>query len=181
MNWQFNSVLDRAPTDANIDAIFESGLDLDVVRGAGGRSSYLMCDIEAETLTAAVIQVIQTVFKVAGIHIVGLDSGDAVTLGEAANRLGGIRTQASLRQLSTGERGPGGFPVPLATSGGRITLYSYAEIVSYLRDGLGEDIEPVSQELAILDLALRLAARARVGKQQNQVMAVLRAAELTAA
>src|SRR5690242_9043243 len=113
MTWQFHAVLDRTPTDAAIDALFETGLDFDVVEGA--------------TLTGAVIEVVQAVLRTTGMHVVGLDSGDAVTLGEAANRLGGARTQASLRQLSTGERGPGGFPQPLATSGGKVTLYSYAE------------------------------------------------------
>ncbi|WP_283138171.1 hypothetical protein [Rhizohabitans arisaemae] len=135
-----------------------------------------MCDVEADTLTAAVVATIHVVHRITGLRVIGLGTPDAVTLGEAALRLNGSRTQSSLRQLATGERGPGGFPAPVAASGGKVVLYSFAEIVMFLRDVIGDEVPEVSLEEATIDMALRLIARGRDRRQTEQIQAILEAA-----
>jgi len=44
-----------------------------------------------------------------------------------------------------------------------VRVYSWAEITTWLREALGEDVPAASHELVLADHALRLADRARRG------------------
>ncbi|MGP3916802.1 hypothetical protein [Nonomuraea sp. 10N515B] len=162
ITWDFDITLNRAPTDEEADALFEAGLDDCSIAGAN-----LMCDREAETLLDAIESVLIQIRTVPGLWATGVGEDDGVTLGDAARRHGG-RTQASLRQLAMGQRGPGGFPKPLIEAD-NISLYSWAEISEWLRTTMGDDIPPVNRDIVIADAAVKLACRAREAQQQAQV------------
>ncbi|RVX45299.1 AlpA family transcriptional regulator [Nonomuraea polychroma] len=165
--WDFRVTLNREPSDDEIDALYEAGLDDCTISGAKDGSVYVTCHREAESLLEAIASVLIQIRTVPEFWAVGVGQGDGVTLGDAARRHGG-RTQASLRQLATGQRGPGGFPKPLIEAD-NISLYSWAEISEWLRTKLGDDIPPVNRDIVIADAAVKLACRARETHQQAQV------------
>ncbi|MEV0231088.1 hypothetical protein [Nonomuraea sp. NPDC050786] len=162
IEWDFSITLNREPTGEEADALYEAGLDDCSIGGAK-----LYCDREAETLMDAIESVLLQIRTVPGLWATGVGEDDGVTLGDAARRHGG-RTQASLRQLATGQRGPGGFPKPLIEAD-NISLYSWAEISEWLRTEMGDDIPAVNRDIVIADAAVKLACRARETHQQAQV------------
>lgn len=169
--WSFHIMLNREPNDEETDALFEAGLDDCAVAGGPDGSVHLMCEREGESLLETITSVLIQVSKVNGLWAVGVGQGDAVTLGDAARRHGG-RTQASLRQLASGQRGPGGFPEPLIEAD-NISLYSWAEISEWLRIKLGDDIPPGNREIALADATVKLACRAGALHRTSQVRDLL--------
>ncbi|GAA3665591.1 hypothetical protein GCM10022224_032370 [Nonomuraea antimicrobica] len=165
--WNFRINLNREPTDAETDALFEAGLDDGAVAGGPGGGVYLMCDREAKTLLDAIESVLIDLRKIEGLWAIGVGQGDGVTLGDASRRHGG-RTQASLRQLAAGQRGPGGFPEPVIEAD-NISIYSWAEISEWLRTRMGDDIPPVNRDIALADAAVKLACRARAAHQEERI------------
>lgn len=124
--YNFQVRINRPPDDDEIDALYEAGLS-----DAGIGGDIIDFDREAPTLAEAVASAVEDIAKVPGLHAVGLEQFDEVTLADAAQRLGGSRTAESLRLLATGERGPGGFPAPLSDTG-KIRIYSWAQILAFL-------------------------------------------------
>ncbi|TDC93980.1 hypothetical protein E1292_40310 [Nonomuraea deserti] len=167
ITWDFRVTLNRAATDEELDALFEAGLDDCSVSTLKDGRTYVMCDREAETLLDAIASVLTQIRTVPGLWATGVGHDDGVTLGDAARRHGG-RTQASLRQLAAGQRGPGGFPKPLIEAD-NISLYSWAEISEWLRTRMGDDIAPANRDIVIADAAVKLACRAREAHRQAQV------------
>jgi hypothetical protein len=154
--WNFQLRLNREPVEDEFDALFEAGLT-----DAGFEGTLVDVDREARSLLDAVVTVADQIRTVLGLRAVGVETQDAVTLTDAAARLG-RRTAESLRLLAEGKRGPGGFPAPIVDTG-KVRVYSWAEIVSWLREALGEEVPAVNHELVLADHALRLADRARRG------------------
>ncbi|MBP8539238.1 hypothetical protein [Streptomyces sp. MK37H] len=158
--WDFTLILNRQLTPAEADALDTSD-ELLFATGAvsyttgGPGTSELDCDIEADNVIKAVTYTTRALRRIVpDLKPVAARHDDTVTLGEAALRC--TRSRQNLVQLSKGQRGPGGFPPPVTTTGGT-ALYSWAQIADYLR-ALGDDISAVSWDLATVDLALRLAA-----------------------
>lgn len=159
--WNFQLRLNREPTEDEFDALYDAGLS-----DAGIEGSLVDVDREAPQLLAALASAARDIRKVPGLRAVGVETTDAVTLADAAQRLGGRRTAESLRLLAEGQRGPGGFPRPIADTG-KVRVFSWVEIVHWLREALGEDVPEANNELMLADRALRLADQAeRSGKQQ---------------
>lgn len=154
--WNFQLRLNREPTEVEFDALYEAGLS-----DAGIEGSLVDVDRESTNLLLAIVSVVRQIRMVPGLHAIGVDTQDAVTLTDAAARLG-RRTAESLRLLAEGKRGPGGFPAPTVDTG-KIRIYSFVEITTWLREALGEDVPNVSHELVLADHALRLADRAQRG------------------
>ncbi|MEV6040083.1 hypothetical protein AB0L65_53870 [Nonomuraea sp. NPDC052116] len=125
----------------------------------------MMCDREADSMLDAIASVIAQVKTVPGLWPIAVGEDDGVTLGDAARRHGG-RTQASLRQLAAGQRGPGGFPAPLIEAD-NIRLYSWAEISEWLRTRMGDDIPPENPDVALADALVRLNCRARAAHRED--------------
>lgn len=166
ITWDFSVTLNRAPTDEELDALFEAGLDdCSVSGGFKDGNVYVMCDREAETMLDAIASVIAQIKTVPGLWPVGVGEDDGVTLGDAARRHGG-RTQASLRQLATGQRGPGGFPAPLIEAD-NISIYSWAEISEWLRTRMGDDIPPGNPDVALADALVKVNCRARAAHRED--------------
>lgn len=158
--WNFQLRLNREPTEEELDALFEAGLS-----DAGFEGSLVDVDRAAATLLDAVRSVAVQIRTVPGLRAIGIETQDAVTLSDAAQRLG-RRTAESLRLLAEGKRGPGEFPRPLVDTG-KVRVFSWAEIVTWLREALGEDVPAVNRDLQLADHALRLADQAeRAGKTQ---------------
>jgi hypothetical protein len=168
--WTFTLCLNRAPTDEEAEALFDAGLD-----DAAVADATLMVDRESTALLTAIAEAAAQVRTVPGLRAVAVDTdGDAVTLADVAQRLGGSRTQESLRLLAAGRRGPGGFPSPIVDTG-KIKVYSWAEVGSWLRDVVGEPVPVTSADLVLADAALRLATQAAQSGHQAEVAQLLSA------
>lgn len=154
--WNFQLRLNREPTEAEFDELYEAGLS-----DVGIEGTLMDVDREGPTLLSAIASVVQEIRAVAGLRAVGVETQDAVTLTDAAQRLG-RRTAESLRLLAEGKRGPGGFPAPVVDTG-KIRVYSFAEITTWLHEALGEEVPTVSHELVLADHALRLVEKAQRG------------------
>lgn len=162
--WNFQLRLNREPTEDEFDALFEAGLG-----DAGVEGTLVDVDREAPSLMYAVTSVVEQIRSVPGLRAVSVENQDAVTLSDAAQRLG-RRTAESLRLLAAGERGPGGFPSPIADTG-KVRVYSWSEITAWLREALGEDVPTENPELALADRILRLVDQAyRAGNAQVEAV-----------
>ncbi|MPZ64494.1 MAG: hypothetical protein GEU83_02855 [Pseudonocardiaceae bacterium] len=156
--WSFQLVLNRAPSDEEVDQLYEAGLDdCSVIVGGAGQTSYIDCDRVADTLLDAVISVAAHVRTVPGLRAIGAGSDDSVTLRDAAQRLG--RSAESMRLLADGKRGPGGFPVPVVSTG-NVRIFSWADIVGWMRHQLGVAVPDVESDLVLAGEALRVRDRA---------------------
>jgi hypothetical protein len=163
--WNFQLKLNRAVTDEEMDQLYEAGLN-DAAITSGG---IVDVDREAPSLLEAVISAVAQVRAVKGLFAVMLLEDDAVTLTDAAQRLGGVRTAESLRLLAEGRRGPGTFPAPIADTG-RIRVYSWAQISEFLAE-LGDEVPRVDSDLTLANWTLRLHAEAaRVGPDRVEAI-----------
>ncbi len=123
---EFTLVIDRVPSDADLDRLYEAGLD-DATPEYGPSTSPLVhvhrdAGSLAEAITGAVRQV-----ECAGFVVVGVQTEDLVTLKTIAVRVG--RTYEGVRRLTAGTRGSGGFPSPLSADG--YSLYSWIEVADW--------------------------------------------------
>lgn len=150
--WNFQLRLNRAPTDDEVEALYEAGLD-DAGVETGPNGGLVDVDRVAKNLIAAVVSAVQQVEKVPGLTVTGLATEDSVTLGDIAQRLG--RTYESVRLLASGERGPGGFPPPVVDAGS-IRVYSWMAVAKWAGDALGTALPPANASLTVINDALRL-------------------------
>lgn len=150
--WSFQLRLNRAPTDDEVEALYEAGLD---DAGVETRPNGGLVDVDrvAKNLIAAVVSAVQQVEKVPGLTVTGLATQDSVSLGDIAQRLG--RTYESVRLLASGERGPGGFPPPVVDAGS-IRVYSWMAVAKWAGDALGTALPPANASLTVINDALRL-------------------------
>lgn len=95
------------------DQLFEAGCDDALVGTIHGRP-FLEFDRDADSLLDAVTSALKDVRK-AGAEVDRIGLYDFVTASEIARRTN--RTRASVSQLISGQRGPGGFPSPLELAG----------------------------------------------------------------
>jgi hypothetical protein len=121
--YEFTLVVDRDPTDT-AEQLFEVGHGDYVPEGPNPPLVHVLQ--EAATLPAAIVSAVHAIESV-GLAVVGLKSDDLVSVKDIAARLS--RTYESVRLLASGQRGPGGFPVPLSDS--QWALYSWAEIADW--------------------------------------------------
>ncbi|MEO3874497.1 hypothetical protein ABGB18_37385 [Nonomuraea sp. B12E4] len=161
--WDFRVMLNREPDADESNRLFEAGMDDCSL--VGGTRPYFMCDREAATLLDAVASVVKQIRTIDGLWAVGVGHDDGVTLGDAARRHGG-RTQASLRQLAMGQRGPGGFPAPLIEAD-NISIYSWAEISEWLRTRMGDDIPAENPDVSLADALVKINCRARAAHREE--------------
>jgi len=167
--FEFIAVLDRVPVDEDFDRLFEAGLDDAIPETRAGRGM-LSVEREAETLPAAVLSVAADAER-AGFEVVAIEEEDLVSLKTIASRLG--RTYESVRMLSTGKRGPGGFPAPL--SGDGWALYSWSAVAEWARTALGADLPDTAGSEGRLAAALSFYLRARVLIGTDELTQIARA------
>lgn len=171
--WSFTVLLDRGPTDDEFNAMYDAGLD-DSSIGATGGQDYMAMNRQASSLFEAIISSVRDLQKVNGPRAIGVRFDDSVTLADISQRLHGARTAESLRLLAAGKRGPGGFPRPQMDTG-KIRVYSWAQVSTWLRDVLSDDVPESDSDLALADAALRLVDWARATNRINEINALMRA------
>jgi len=168
--WTFTLRLNREPTDAELDALFEAGCDDSAPEG-----SLLHFDREADTLLHAVWSAARDVSTVADLRALGVMRHDLASLREVAVWLD--RTYESVRLLAEGKRGPGGFPTPVVDNpAGR--LYSWKEVVdwSIVHLDVEVEIEHGRHQLAVADAVLTLHGQLSdvSSAERDEVLSLLR-------
>ena len=117
-------------SDEVIDALFQAGCD-DSLVGRSGGIQYIDFDREAASLEEAALSAVTDIESVDGLVVVRLADSGLVSMADIAARTG--RTRESVRLLATGERGPGGFPVPVTDPRSRYRLWRATEVEHWMR------------------------------------------------
>ena len=115
-------------TDDVEDRIFEAGCD-DTLLGILDGTPFLDFTREAPSLKDAILSAIRDVAR-AGFEVVRIEPDDLVSAAEIARRAG--RSRESIRQLRTAQRGPGGFPPPVAGIKGRTQVWHWSQVADWL-------------------------------------------------
>ncbi len=110
----FTLVLDHAPDDAEVDALYEVGCDDGTIVFKAEGGGEIRFDREAHDLASAIVSAVQDVER-AGLLAVGVADNGLVDLRMIAERAGISYEYA--RSLARGSRGPGRFPSPINPEG----------------------------------------------------------------
>lgn len=125
--------------DQHMDALFEAGCD-DAVFGERDGAQYATFDRCAASLCAALESAIdQLTAAVPGLEITRVEPDRLVTMAAIADRVGLSREQ--IRLLSNGQRGPGGFPSPVAYVDRKTRLWNWSEVSRWFQDNDRADVE----------------------------------------
>jgi hypothetical protein len=147
----FTLVLDRQPTDDELDALYEAGCD-DAAFQYGPAKSLGRFDREAPTLADAIASAVRNV-ESTGLVVLRVLDEDMLTLADIADRIG--QSRESVRRYAAGERGPGGFPPPANPVRQGTVFYRWSEVVPWLRERLGLDVPEVDPALVFANLVLQ--------------------------
>ncbi|MGH3273718.1 MAG: hypothetical protein ACRDNZ_05250 [Streptosporangiaceae bacterium] len=149
---EFTLLLDREPTDAELDALTAAGLDGIGAEGPSPALAHLA--IGAASLPAAILVAVHHLERL-GVGVAGVRSADLVSLKDIAARIG--RSYESVRKLANGQRGPGGFPAAL--SAGQWALYSWAEVSAWISQSYPATVAAATvydREIAAADHLIRV-------------------------
>jgi hypothetical protein len=147
----FTLVLDRRPTDDELDALYEAGCD-DAIFGQEEGHPVAEFDREAPTLADAIATAVVHIEQTGLAAIRALDS-DLVTLADVGNRIG--QSRESVRRYVMGERGPGGFPPPVNPARDGTVFYRWSEVAPWLRNQLGLEVPEIDPTLVVANLILQ--------------------------
>ncbi len=137
-----------------LDALYEAGCG-DALFGERDGAQYAAFDREAESFSDALASAIHDLTNaVSGLEVVRVEPDELVTLSSIAQRSG--RSREYIRLLSTGERGPGGFPAPVAYVDRKTRLWHWPDVAQWLTDHDKARVE-VDAEAADLVAALNAA------------------------
>jgi hypothetical protein len=151
MTYAFTVVLDRRPTETELDALFEAGCD-DALFGVEKGLPVGEFDREASNLAEAIASAVRDV-ESTGLTVLRILDEDLLTLADIADRIG--QSRESVRRYATGERGPGGFPPPVNPARDGTVFYRWTEVAPWLRSRLGLDIPEVDPALVFANLVLQ--------------------------
>lgn len=133
--WAFRLIIAGIElTDADLEALFEAGCDDATFARERVGSVLGLFDREADTPEAAVLSALVDVESAridARVVKVAVED-DWLSAAEIAERVG--RTRQSIGQLVRGDRGPGGFPAPVARQGSPNPLWSWFEVAAWFSD-----------------------------------------------
>lgn len=132
----FTLVLDRRPTDDELDKLIDAGCD-DAVFGFENDLSVAEFDREAPVLADAIVSAVRDVESV-GLRAMRVLDQDLLTLADIADRIG--RSRESVRRYATGARGGGDFPPPVNPARDGTVFYRWSEVAPWLRDHLRIDV-----------------------------------------
>jgi hypothetical protein len=167
----FVVVLDRQPTDEELDRLFAAGCD-DATFGVEHGLPIGEFDRTAPTLADAIASAVRAV-ESANLTVVRVLDEDLLTLADIADRIG--QSRESVRRYASGERGPGGFPPPVNPARDGTLFYRWSEVAPWLRARL--DLEVPEVELTLVVANLILQAR----QHRNQVPHMSALSDLLAA
>jgi predicted DNA-binding transcriptional regulator AlpA len=119
-------------TDENMDALHESGCD-DALFGERDGAQYAAFDRETTSFRAALKSALSDLTSaVSGLRIVRIAPEEFVTLSTIAERAGLSREY--VRLLANQQRGPGGFPSPVAYADHKTRLWHWADVAEWLQE-----------------------------------------------
>ncbi|RLP97284.1 hypothetical protein EAD96_30060 [Micromonospora sp. BL1] len=147
----FKVVLDRQPTDDELDALFAAGCD-DAAFGSENGLPIGEFDREAETMADAIASAVRELDGVGLIALRVVDQ-DLVTLADVADRIG--QSRESVRRYATGDRGPGTFPPPVNPAREGTSFYRWSEIAPWIRQHLKIDAPESDPALIVANLVLQ--------------------------
>jgi hypothetical protein len=157
----FRVVLDRVPTDDELDALFAAGCD-DAAFSMEQGLSIAEFDREAPTLADAIVSAVRDIESASLVVMRVLDE-DLVTLADIGDRVG--QSRESIRRYATGERGPGGFPPPVNPGREGTVFYRWSEVAPWVREHLAVNVPDVAAALIVANLILQ--ARRIQGQVDN--------------
>jgi hypothetical protein len=118
--------------DEQLDALYEAGCD-DALFGVRDGAQYGAFDREAGSFSEALASAIRDVTSaVAGLRVVRIEPDELVTMAAIAKRSGLSREY--VRLLANQQRGPGGFPPPVAYADARTRLWHWPDIAHWLTE-----------------------------------------------
>jgi hypothetical protein len=154
-------ILDRRPTDEELDALFVVGCD-DAAFGVEHGLPVAEFDREAPSLAEAIVSAVRGIESV-GLTALRVLDEDLVTLADIGGRIG--QSRESVRRYVSGERGPGGFPPPANPAREGTVFYRWSEVAPWVRQHLGLDVPNTDPALVVANLVLQ--ARQHRGKVPN--------------
>lgn len=147
----FTVVLDRQPTDDELDALFAAGCD-DAAFGTETGLPIAEFDREAETLADAIASAVHSLDEAGLVALRVLDQ-DLLTLADIAQRIG--QSRESVHRYATGDRGPGNFPPPVNPAREGTVFYRWSEVAPWVRHNLGVDAPDNDPALVVANLVLQ--------------------------
>jgi hypothetical protein len=162
--YQFTLTLDGPDelTTERMNRLFETGCD-DATFGTRCGVHFAMFHREAGSPTEAILSAIEDIERAGtGLRVVRVEPDEVVTAGEVAARAGVSRE--AIRLYARGQRGPGGFPLPVAGLHQKSPLYKWSDVAAWfdrLRNGSKQFDTTEANAIAFLNAALdvrRLAA-----------------------
>jgi hypothetical protein len=147
----FTLVLDREPSDEQLDALVDAGCD-DAAFGVEHGIAVAEFDREAPTLSDAIATAVIAV-ESTGLHALRVVDNDLLTLADIADRVG--QSRESIRRYATGQRGDGGFPPPVTPGRDGATFYRWSEVAPWLREHLDLDVPDPDPVLVVANLVLQ--------------------------
>jgi hypothetical protein len=148
----FRLILDREPTEVELDALFEAGCD-DAMFTVEANVVIAQFDREAETMADAIVEAVKAV-ETAGLVPLRAVDQDLVTLADIADRI--RQSRESIRRYVTGARGPGGFPPPVNPAREGTLFYRWSEVAPWVREHLGAKVEDVDPAVVVANLVLQV-------------------------
>lgn len=158
--YSFTLLLRGSSPLAYLDDLFEAGCD-DAVFGEREGASFAEFDREATDLSTAIRSAIEAVESVADLHVVRVEPDELVSASAIALRTG--RSRESVRLLSQGKRGPGGFPTPVSWLNDRSKLWRWSEVAHWFAAKLGTTLAHEDDALVIASINSSLERRRRGG------------------
>jgi hypothetical protein len=147
----FTVVLDRRPTEDELDALYAAGCD-DAAFGMDGGLPVAEFDREAPALADAIASAVRDIESV-GPKVLRVVDQDLLTLADIAGRIG--QSRESVRRYAAGNRGPGRFPPPANPARDGTLFYRWSEVAPWLREHLGIDVADSDPALVVANLVLQ--------------------------
>lgn len=120
-------------SDSDADRLYD-GLDEEVAVEEGPKGHFVGFDREAESFLDAVLDAIDEVIGL-GFELLAVED-ELVSMADIAERT--RRTRQSVSMLVSGQRGPGGFPRPVAGNV-RSLLWHWADVAAWFESEAGGD------------------------------------------
>jgi hypothetical protein len=153
--------------DECLDSLYEAGCD-DALFGARDGAQYGAFDREALSFSEALASALRDVISaVPDLRITRIEPDELVTMATIAKRSGLSREY--IRLLSNQQRGPGGFPAPIAYVDDRTRLWHWPDVARWLTE-FGKAKVDVDTQAADLVAAMNAAfdLREHAGRLQSK-------------
>lgn len=147
----FTLVLDRQPTDDEVAALFDRGVD-DVTFGVERGLAVAEFDRSAPTPADAISSAVRDLDTI-GVIASRLFDQDLLTLADIADRVG--RSREAVRRYSAGTRGPGGFPAPVNPARDGTVFYRWSEVAPWLKEHMDVDVPTIDLAYVVANLVLQ--------------------------